>query len=399
MPKGGFRPGAGRKRGVPTVVVRIPEGLCPLVESLAEDHRERLRIAEERVGHPHILLSQALRLAELSERLWKDEGDGVWLDQFPLDATPRDIESSLTKWGHAEHVTEILQARREWLPLATLARRLLNKTCPMADDAIRENIYCANGWGLSTYFALRYLHAWGLILDDFPDIHSATGSVVADWLLEQGNNPREYHIPHALEQGRVDIAKALGLGLYHGTPRDVAIVWYRRQLPTGKVEEWAAHPGASEFCYAIHTLIPEVTKLPKVAGGIGEFLKKISWNVTPAFRIQGQHTEPDSTLLRAWRGWYLQAVEAAGEVTLLRILEELFGHHRQVVEHWLEAASALALDWREVLELPTGKPVTLAKARIAYKRLASRHHPDKGGDTDRMKQINRAWEQAQAELG
>jgi curved DNA-binding protein CbpA len=65
----------------------------------------------------------------------------------------------------------------------------------------------------------------------------------------------------------------------------------------------------------------------------------------------------------------------------------------------MAAASTQPRGWREVLELPTGKPVTLNTARGAYRRLAGRHHPNKGGDHRRMQDINQAWTQAQAELG
>lgn len=37
--------------------------------------------------------------------------------------------------------------------------------------------------------------------------------------------------------------------------------------------------------------------------------------------------------------------------------------------------------------------------RTAYRRLASENHPDRGGDPDRMAEINRAWQQAQEALG
>ena len=34
-----------------------------------------------------------------------------------------------------------------------------------------------------------------------------------------------------------------------------------------------------------------------------------------------------------------------------------------------------------------------------YRNLAMEHHPDKGGDQEQMARINRAWSDAQRELG
>jgi hypothetical protein len=66
-------------------------------------------------------------------------------------------------------------------------------------------------------------------------------------------------------------------------------------------------------------------------------------------------------------------------------------------------ATAPARPWREVLGgnwpegLDNGDLLLLAGAR--YKRAAREAHPDAGGDADRMVELNRAWEEAQAELG
>ncbi len=41
---------------------------------------------------------------------------------------------------------------------------------------------------------------------------------------------------------------------------------------------------------------------------------------------------------------------------------------------------------------------TLAEAKAAYRKLAVKHHPDNGGDTQTMAKVNKAWQQAQEEL-
>ena len=49
--------------------------------------------------------------------------------------------------------------------------------------------------------------------------------------------------------------------------------------------------------------------------------------------------------------------------------------------------------WREVLGV--GPAATLEEAKVAYRDLARRHHPDAGGDLETMARINRAWHQAE----
>lgn len=54
--------------------------------------------------------------------------------------------------------------------------------------------------------------------------------------------------------------------------------------------------------------------------------------------------------------------------------------------------------WQEALEFGPGSVVTLEKAREAYRRLSSKHHPDKGGSHEAMARLNKAWAEAQAAL-
>lgn len=59
--------------------------------------------------------------------------------------------------------------------------------------------------------------------------------------------------------------------------------------------------------------------------------------------------------------------------------------------------------WRDVLDVPEGGGNTadqLARAKMHYRACASANHPDKaGGSNEKMAEINRAWQQAQEELG
>ncbi len=59
-------------------------------------------------------------------------------------------------------------------------------------------------------------------------------------------------------------------------------------------------------------------------------------------------------------------------------------------------APAAKRGWREVLGASGNE--SLANIQAAYRRLASEHHPDKGGSAEKMAEINAAWEEAQKEL-
>lgn len=53
--------------------------------------------------------------------------------------------------------------------------------------------------------------------------------------------------------------------------------------------------------------------------------------------------------------------------------------------------------WRDVLHIAPGVN-SLTAIRESYKRMAMEHHPDRGGTTEQMAKINRAWQEAEKEL-
>lgn len=58
-----------------------------------------------------------------------------------------------------------------------------------------------------------------------------------------------------------------------------------------------------------------------------------------------------------------------------------------------------APDWRVVLSLPSGVSLDKDAIEHAYKTLARRHHPDHGGSTQAMAELNSARDAALRELG
>lgn len=56
-------------------------------------------------------------------------------------------------------------------------------------------------------------------------------------------------------------------------------------------------------------------------------------------------------------------------------------------------------NWRDVLGIITSGPVVKENVEAAFKRLASERHPDKGGSTSMMAELNQARADALKELG
>lgn len=89
---------------------------------------------------------------------------------------------------------------------------------------------------------------------------------------------------------------------------------------------------------------------------------------------------------------------------ICKTIEALRGISRWGTGDMMEAAfTGFALldapdsaNWRATLGIGVG--ATLADAREAYRRKAAEHHPDRGGDSQKMSKINAAWQQAQANL-
>lgn len=54
--------------------------------------------------------------------------------------------------------------------------------------------------------------------------------------------------------------------------------------------------------------------------------------------------------------------------------------------------------WRDILALPSGQPATRDAVETAFKRLAGERHPDRGGSTDAMAELNSAREMALREI-
>lgn len=78
----------------------------------------------------------------------------------------------------------------------------------------------------------------------------------------------------------------------------------------------------------------------------------------------------------------------------------------EILERAFQGFSALPAEgetatehWRSVLGFGPNERVTLTAANAHYKHLARTRHPDRGGTNEAMYELNRAWAEAEAELG
>jgi len=55
--------------------------------------------------------------------------------------------------------------------------------------------------------------------------------------------------------------------------------------------------------------------------------------------------------------------------------------------------------WRNVLGVPAASAISAVELQVIYKRLRSKHHPDKGGKAEHFNEVQVAYDQARAELG
>jgi len=90
--------------------------------------------------------------------------------------------------------------------------------------------------------------------------------------------------------------------------------------------------------------------------------------------------------------------------SIAKTIEAMRGIERWGAKNMIKAAftgfvalpAASRRHWREVLGVTDGQGSSLESA---YKRLRSKHHPDKGGTSERFNEVQVAYDQARAELG
>lgn len=93
----------------------------------------------------------------------------------------------------------------------------------------------------------------------------------------------------------------------------------------------------------------------------------------------------------------LQAIHHIIEARRVELRHGTLALVRATFQGFIALPAPKGSGWREVLGVK--QTASIEDVKGAYRKLAGEHHPDKGGDQKRMAEINRAWEQAQEELG
>lgn len=90
----------------------------------------------------------------------------------------------------------------------------------------------------------------------------------------------------------------------------------------------------------------------------------------------------------------------AATLEAMRAIERHGG--AEILERTFQGFAALpqtaSSTWRAQLELPPDGPLTLEQVETAFRSLANQHHPDKGGDPARFREITEARAAARLEL-
>ena len=90
----------------------------------------------------------------------------------------------------------------------------------------------------------------------------------------------------------------------------------------------------------------------------------------------------------------LQAIHHIVEARRVELRHGTLALVRATFKGFLSLPAPPDSDWWKVLEVPQNAP--LEEIEAAYKRLRSKHHPDRGGDPDQFQRVQRAYEQAPA---
>lgn len=169
------------------------------------------------------------------------------------------------------------------------------------------------------------------------------------------------------------------------------------------------HRDAGRFNTTIPGALGNVqTSLNRFARDSGKELRDlvISSNVTLSDR---RPADPGVALWFIWDGlqvcipcdryWTvegnLQAIHHILEARRVELRHGTLALVRATFQGFLLAAPT-GKNWWEVLGV--NDRASPEEVKEAYRRLASENHPDKGGSTDQMAQINMAWVQAQARI-
>jgi len=275
--------------------------------------------------------------------------------------------------GRNEYVELIVGAYAEYISLAKPWLSILQSIDPLLDIST-----LCGSWPL-----IPLLFEYGLVFDDV-DAEPATSNEVMQFTLgvESYTDTMDRCLSEAVTEDKPEIIAAVGL-VNEATGKD-RYQWLieQRQKKLGKIDmnflKWSEYP---EYAALIHPLLPKVTSresLEIIKACVDEIQFGAFGRAFISPEIQGRKEREAGNAFRQW--W---AVRKSSPDTTI-ILEEILGVD-------IDKLLALGYEQQECHKLlGIGGDASRADINKAYRKLAGKHHPDKGGSTEKMAEINQA---------
>lgn len=388
--RGGPRPGAGRPPSPDGRSERLSVRLTPrLVERLQASGRagEIIEAALEfgdanRDGLPLSFLAEFVRAGR---RYWPNAGDGTFIDGIPLGLT----DAALRKGWPRQHdgdAPAIEEAYRRYGPLARRVLAVLTAANPLLGEADLDWRHeRRNGTRVNTTRAIELLHAYALIVNDGTLPCGGRALVRFMWEQESGPDDPAHWISDALQQGRPDVAVAFGAGDYAVAGEAAVLARARSDLRSvdTALAWWTRCP---EFCRKVDPDIERVAAIPELAG-----LAKLAHPLRHGLvGVMGRMTEADLSALRAFRAAWWPLAARHGEDTLLRLLERFDAIRADTARRLLAIHLPGEPQPTDHALLGLAPGATRQDIDKAFRRLAQKLHPDKGGDAAAFDRIRQA---------
>jgi hypothetical protein len=390
--RGGKRPGAGRPSSQDGRSERLSVRLTPkLAERLRESGRagELIEAALEfgdsnQTGLP---LSFLAEFARLGRRYWPDEGDGIVINDIPLDL-PNAVLREQWVGGHDDAMA-IEAAYRQFSPLAHRVRDTLLSVNPLLTavdlDPWHSWRHTQPGACVDVRKTFELLHAYALIVND--GVLPCGGRALARFIWEresEWDNPARW-ISEALERGRPDVAVAFGAGDYAVTGEAAVVERVRadlRDVDTA-LAWWARCP---DFCRRVD---PDIERVAGISGFrlLAKLAEPLKYGASLMTSIPVDFRKYPA--LSAFRAAWWRFAAQHGEDILLYLLERFNVITGDMVRRLLavQIPGESPVSDYAILGLMPG--AARRDIEAAFRRLAQKHHPDKGGqaaDFDRIRQ-------------
>jgi hypothetical protein len=346
-----------------------------------------------------IPLSDMLALSKCLRYQFYPDGDGSDRDHFQpfvfktLKAFRKALTQNLASWEEFELKTEYINSMCDvygrYLPLVQPMIAVLDKVDP---------VYQPNSF--MGFDPTLDLVKYALIFDDV-NAPPATLDDVLNFLFELDSFPRslEEFRREAIYYCRPDVIAAIGLNnACYQTDRYQQLL-HERRASLGNLNAefvaWAANPA---YAAQIHPLMPKMFSKDEFKI-IQQCMNEIQFGgFTRAFGggdLQDRKEREAGDRFREWFNMYFDPDFIPIMVEILGVdpdrLLNLGNHGRKVENHRRKEKDCHAV-------LGVSPNASRAEIDRAYRKLAAKHHPDKGGDTAYMQKINKARDEAVTNL-